>query len=439
MIHAIRLCGAACALLLTTGVTWTQNVEALLFDLPDLRFEALEAPEWGEGAWALRLRQPLDHNDPSQGHFYQRIYLTHRSFDAPTVLVTEGYSRGRNYTYELTDRLSANQVIVEHRYFGESMPDSLDYTHLNIRQAAADLHRIREVLSALYPKDWVASGISKGGQTTIYYRYFYPDDVDASVPYVAPINLALEDTRIYDFLDTAGTDACRAAIAGIQQRLLTEYDASALRLKWHAKGAGVEFGSYLTFEEAFEYAVLEYPFSFWQWGASCDDFVFDPELAPLDTVIDHFLTVSGLDFFSDESMSAYASHYVQCAVEYGYYSYQTEHLAGLLRALPEQPHPSAIFLPKNRSDIPEYDGGVLASNVQDWLTREGHRFVHIHGASDTWNATAFRPSPKALKKLDARTYFLPGKDHGAARIKNLTEAQQKEVISLIQKWIEENE
>jgi hypothetical protein len=418
---------------------FAQAIEDLLFDLPGVRFEALEnVPEGCEGAWELAIRQPIDHNNPEQGHFYQRVFLTHRSDDAPIVMVTEGYNRGRNYMSEIADLLDANQIIVEHRYFGESTPDSVDYKYLNIRQAAADLHNIRQVLGAIYPADWVASGISKGGQTTIYYRYLYPDDVEVSVPYVAPINLALEDTRIYDFLDTVGTDACRAGIAAVQRRILTDYDESALRLKWHAKGAGVSFGEYLTFEEAFEYAVLEYPFSFWQWGADCSEIPADPATAPLDTVMEHFLTVSGLDFFADESMEAYASHYVQCAVEFGYYSYQTEHLSGLLRALPEQLHPSAIFTPRDRTDIPAYDGGALAAEVMAWLETDGNRFIHIHGASDTWNATAYRPSAKQLRKLDARTYFLPGQDHAGARFKNLTEEERSEALELIRKWLDEN-
>ena len=32
----------------------------------------------------------------------------------------------------------------------------------------------------------LATGISKGGQATMFYRSYFPDDVDISVPYVAP-------------------------------------------------------------------------------------------------------------------------------------------------------------------------------------------------------------------------------------------------------------
>lgn len=47
-------------------------------------------------------------------------------------------------------------------------------------------------------------GISKGGQTTVYHRYFYPEDVEISVPYVAPLNLEKIDPRLEKFLSKLG-------------------------------------------------------------------------------------------------------------------------------------------------------------------------------------------------------------------------------------------
>ncbi len=403
-----------------------KTVEEFLFDLPDVRFESIAPPAPFQAAWALQIRQPLDHANPEAGSFWQRVYVSQWDVTQPTVLVTEGYSRGANYASELARQIGANQVVVEHRFYGESMPDSLDYRYLNIRQAVADLHRIRTLLGMYFDAPWVASGISKGGQTTIYYRYFYPDDVAASVPYVAPINLALEDDRIYEFLNTAGSRACRKRIEAIQSRILTEYDASLLRLKWHAKGEGLRF-EYLTLEEAFEYAVLEYPFSFWQWGSDCGD-IPNPN-ADLEEVLDHFLTVSGLGFFSDDGMESYASHYYQCAAEFGYYGYETEAFAGLLRALPMTPNPSAIFTP-NQMEV-EYDGGALADSVYHWVEAEGDEFIHINGALDTWSATAMPEN----QDRDALYFFLQDQSHGTARIRNMSEGQREAVRESLERWL----
>ena len=57
-----------------------------------------------------------------------------------------------------------------------------------------------QTLHAMYKGKWIATGISKGGQTTMFYRCFFPDDVDISVPYVAPLNRSVEDGRHEDFL-----------------------------------------------------------------------------------------------------------------------------------------------------------------------------------------------------------------------------------------------
>ena len=48
--------------------------------------------------------------------------------------------------------------------------------------------------------------------TAIYHRRFYPDDVDGTVPYVAPMSLGAPDLRYAAFLDTVGPPACRQAL-----------------------------------------------------------------------------------------------------------------------------------------------------------------------------------------------------------------------------------
>ena len=104
-------------------------------------------------AFEIHLLQSLDHNDPDGEKFSQRIYLSYAGADKPVVLVTEGYGAGRNYTTELADYLDCNQIIAEHRYFGESVPDSLDWEYLNTFQAASDHHRIIELFSEMLPRE----------------------------------------------------------------------------------------------------------------------------------------------------------------------------------------------------------------------------------------------------------------------------------------------
>ena len=140
---------------------------------PDAHERFIEITE----AYEIFLDQPLDHKDPFGSKFSQRIYLSHKDVSRPVVLVTEGYTAGHNFVKELHEILNANQIVVEHRYFGKSVPDSMDWHYLNIEQAARDHHRIVELFRKIYPGKWVNCGWSKGGQTAIFHRYFYPDSL----------------------------------------------------------------------------------------------------------------------------------------------------------------------------------------------------------------------------------------------------------------------
>jgi hypothetical protein len=412
-------------LFLLTAQAERTKLEIFLYDLPGVIIKKIDSPDGYSETYELMIKQPLDHSDHSSGYFYQKVFLSHRNIDAPTVIITQGYGLRGNYIYEPSELLVANQVNVEHRFFGKSMPDSIDYRFLTLENACADLHHIRELLGAYYENHWISSGISKGGQTSIMYRYFYPEDVTVSIPYVAPLNFSLEDERIYTFLDTVGSKACRDNIYAFQSRLFRNYDACVDKLKWYAKGADLEF-NYLNFEEAFELAVLEYAFSFWQWGASCDD--IPDGSAGIDADLDYFLEVSGIDFFADASMEGYASHYYQAALQYGYYGYRTEGFEDYMRAWPRGQNPSAIFTP-NKMKV-EFQSH-FTKEVDDWLKREGDNFIYVIGGWDTWSATAVVPS----KKVNSLWIVLPKKDHRAARMRNMSEDQLNDLIAHLESWL----
>lgn len=400
------------------------NIETALYELPDVIFKRIETTGNYSDCFELRIKQPLDHSDPDKGHFYQRVYLSHLDYNAPSLIVTNGYGRPSNNITELARLLGANQINVEHRYFLESSPDSLDYSYLSFEQLTADLHKINQLFRQIYKGPWVASGISKGGTTSIFYRYFYPDDVDVTVPYVAPVNLSDEDERIYRFLDTIGDAECRKAIYDFQLDMLKNAGKYKPYLHWYAKGKGLEF-NYLSFDEAYEYAVLEYPFSFWQYGRSCEAIPAGND--DTETKLDYFLDVVGLQFFSDSDMTAYASHYYQSGTQMGYYGYETEDFEGLIHYLPMDPHPSAVFMPGKMKA--EFDP-TLTTKVYEW-TRTADNMIYINGALDTWSATAAPPS----KENNSLYFFLEGKHHASARISEMSPEEKARLVEKLEEWL----
>ncbi|MCD6565972.1 MAG: hypothetical protein J7K53_08505 [Bacteroidales bacterium] len=408
----------------------TPQIEKLLDELPDVVFKKIDSTVTGI-TYELKIRQPLDHSEPSGYFFFQKVYLLHKGFNKPVVMNTAGYGRSRPYAFELTTLLDANQVDVEHRYFGDSQPDSLDYNYLNFEQVTADLHQVNELLKNIYSGKWISTGISKGGTTTIMYRYFYPDDVDVSVPYVAPINNALEDTRIYEFFDTIGTEACRNKIRSFQRRILEKRDEILPWLHFYAKGANNNF-TYNTLEEAFEYAVLEYPFSFWQFGHR--QYGTDCSTIPVDTTsliscVEYLLDVAGISSFSDQDLAESGPYFYQAATEMGAYGYETEDFKDLLKVLPINPYPRFLFVPDH---LPVSFDGTLLEKVDKWLKVRGNHFIYINGATDPWCATAVPPS----ENVDAEWFFLSGENHGGARIRNMNETEREKFISTLERWLD---
>lgn len=400
------------------------NIESILSELPNSTYEKIKEVN-GNDVFRLQIRQPLDHSDMTKGYFSQKVYLSHAGFDKPMVIVTEGYTANQPYFTEVTNLLQSNQIIVEHRYFGESIPDSLDYQYLNLIQATADLHKVRELFASVYKNKWISTGVSKGGVTSIFYKYFYPEDVDASVPYVAPINHAYEEQRIYDFLDTIGTEDCRNKIKAFQIKMLKNREAVIPLLKFYSIGAKINF-SYLSLSEAFEYAVMEYPFAFWQWGHSCDD--IPPENSTIEEMLEYFLIVSGIKLFSDQGIRQFSSHYYQSATEMGYYGYETGKFKEYLIDLPTDANPMALFYDFNMED--EFDGQLLI-DINAWLKTEGDHIVYIYGELDTWSASAVPPN----NNVDSEWFMLKGKHHGNARIASMNPEEEKRLISTLEKWL----
>ncbi len=398
-----------------------KNIESVISKIPDITYKKVN----NSNGYVIYVKQPIDHSDTTKGFFNQKVYLSHRGFDKPTVIITEGYGINYNYHFELTSLLGANQIIVEHRYFGESVPASLDYHFLNLKQATADLHKIRLLFSSLYKNKWISTGVSKGGATTIFYRYFYPNDVDVSVPYVAPINRSYEDTRIYDFLDTIGSEECRTKIKDFQVRVLEKRKDLLPLLRFYYMGAKVNY-SYLSFGEAFEYAVMEYPFSFWQWGYKCDE--IPDKTASIEELVKYFISVSDMSFFCDRSIRRLTPHYYQSATEMGYYGYETSKFKKYLTEIPTDSNPMCLFYPFEMTDKFE---GQLLHDLADWLKVSGDKFIYIYGRNDTWSACAVPYN----EDVDSEWFILNDRSHGDARIYSMTPTEKKKFISTLEKWL----
>jgi len=392
-----------------------------LDNFPGIKIKVLEPDSIYIEKYEIMLTQPLNHKNPESEQFQQCIFLSHKGYDAPTVLHTEGYSAGRNFCAELPELINANEIRVEHRFFGKSLPDSMNWQFLNLEQETADYHRIIELFKTIYPGKWINTGWSKGGQTSIFHRYFYPNDVVASVIYDSPINFELEDCRIDEYFEKVGSPECRQGLIDFQRLALFRKDELLPLFKWYTKGKGYKYS--IGLEKAFEYVVLEYPFSFWQYK-EIDCNTIPTSTYSTDEIFEHLLDVVSFSSYADKSMNS-ASMF-QFSTQLGYYGYVTKNVVDLLSC---DDYPNSAFAPQ----VPElkYDPEPM-QKINEWLQEEGNNFIYIYGANDPWSA----PAVNISDKVNSKKYYLNRGNHFTF-IKTFPEEKQEEILNTIREWIVE--
>lgn len=389
----------------------------------------LESTRFDE-KYELTLRQPLDWQAPERGDFAHRVVISHAGFDRPTILITEGY--GAKYAYrpdyreELSQLFDANIVFVEHRYFLGSTPEPRDWRHLTAEASACDLHDVRRLLGTIYTGKWIATGISKGGTTTMLYATFFPDDVDGYVPYVGPVNRSREDGRHERFLRRVGTAGERAAVERFQTEALRRRERLMPRFKAFCREKGYEFRAPLA--EIYDLCVLEYAFSFWQWGSTIDG--IPAATASDDELFGHLVTAVDPSYFVRETPTT--PFFVQAARELGYYGYDTKPFRRYLSIDGSKDYLRRIFLPDELRSTP-FDR-TLYRRMRRYLRRQDPRMVMIYGGDDPWTASgaAWAVTPR---KRNMKVFVQPRGSH-RTRIATLPDAMRDEAVATIRGWLE---
>jgi hypothetical protein len=395
------------------------ELRRILEALPDCQVEEIEAdPDFSE-CYRIVLKQPIDHNHPEAGYFGQHILIFHKDFNRPVVMTTEGYALRQNMTRELSELVDGNEIRVEHRYFGDSVPDPKDWKYLHLKQAAADHHRIVGLLKPNYPGKWLNTGLSKGGKVAMIHRWLYPEDVDVTVSYDGPLNLALEDYRFDAFLERIGTEAQRAQLIAFQRMVLSRKKEILPLFKTYAGEKGLTYP--IGLERGLEYLVLEYTFSFWQNGRSTFSEIPGEEASP-EIILAHLLKTVPATAYSGRAMDSPALY--QAVTQYGYYGYVTKNVSDLLSGTG---YTNAEFAPRN-TDL-TYDP-VIMQEMSDWIEYHGNQMIFIHGGNDPWSAGAVTLSGKT----DALKMILEGGSH-LTFIRSFSSGEREMILAALERWL----
>jgi len=394
--------------------------------------ESLESKNYEE-KYLVHLTQNIDPQDVSVGTFDQRVIVCHKGYDRPTVLVTEGYwadyALNEKYQDELSELFNTNVVVVEYRYFGKSCPKEMDWTYLTVANSLADLHNVVTTMKQIYHGKWISTGISKGGQTTMFYRSYYPDDVDISVPYVAPLNKGLEDGRHEPFLaKKVGTKEERDKIQEFMLTLLKRRDTLMPLFKAHCDKKGYEFR--VPLDEVYDLSVMEYQYTVWQWGTSVDGI---PALNASDEeIMKYFIGLCDPDYFSKQS--PYYSFNIMATKELGYYGYDIRPYRKYMTIKNTKDYMHRVMLEPSEKNL-KFDKS-LYKHVVKYLKHNDPKLLYIYGDIDPWGSSGVGTWLKTDKKKNLKVYTQPRGSH-LTRIKTFDQPVQEEIITTIRQWLEE--
>lgn len=377
--------------------------------------------------YVVTIRQPLDHKHPEKGSFTQRVVISHEGFDRPTVLVTEGYggdyALNPRYRDELAGLFQTNTVFVEHRYFSGSVPDTVDWQYLTAPNSASDLHLITTLFKQIYPQKWISTGISKGGQTALIYRAFFPNDVDITVPYVAPVSRSAEDGRHEPFLNVVGDKKTRQAILSFQREVLKRRGEIIPLMEKFCMEKQLSFR--ISMNEVLDYCVLEYSFAFWQWGTPASQ--IPANSATTEVLFKHLTEISGPDYFATGQPTQ--AFFIQAARELGYYGYDIEPFKDLLFIRTAKDYLQRIMLPEG---ITIQFQPELYKKLTNFIETSDPRLIFVYGEYDPWTSVG-------ITKLDGKkNMFVAIQPKGShrARINTLPDSLRDKVIKTINLWLE---
>jgi len=336
----------------------------------------------------IDILQPVDHNNPGGPGFTQRVYLSHVDEAEPMVFAPNGYRSTASSSQELALLCNMNCLQVTHRYFYDSRPDPLNWNYLTIKQAADDHHRIVTLFKKIYKGKWISSGASKSGLTVLFHKRYYPDDVDATIAYVAPFTFGIKDERYPVYLKNIGDVECFSKLMKVQQYVLGHRNDFLAIMNNYIMSSGVTYS--MDRELILELNIMDYPFAFWQYFSLPCSSIPDTITSNASEIFSHYNSIVPVSSFSDNNIGYFEPYAYQAVSELGAPAYETGYLEDYLKRVDvnstgnpnyEMVAPSGVTYSFNSTTIPD---------IYNWLQNNGNRIIYIYGENDPWSAGAIK-------------------------------------------------
>jgi hypothetical protein len=374
----------------------------------------------------LDITQPVDHNNPNGAKFTQRAYLSHVNDSMPMIFAPNGYRSTSSSSQELALLLKTNCLHVTHRYFDDAKPVPLDWQYLTIKQSADDHHKIITLFRKIYKGKWISSGASKSGLTALFHRRYYPNDVDATIAYVAPFTFGINDERFPTYLRNIGGGDCFSKLMKVQLYVLKHRTEFLSLINNYIQSSSAAYS--LNRELILELNIMDYPFAFWQYFNFTCSAIPDTVTSSATQIFNHYTSIVPISSFSDNYLSYYGPYTYQALTELGAPAYETGYLSSLIKKINlntagnqnyELVAPAGISYSFNKNTL---------IDIYSWLQNQGDRIIYIYGKNDPWSAGAIELSGSA----DAVFVMQTGANH-TVKIANLDNPDV--VYNALKNWL----
>ncbi len=405
-------------------------------------------------AWFV---QPLDWTSPDIGTFLQRVEIGYSGRDNLNVAYVSGYDISDailpiDDRQEIARIYSGNYIRIEYRYFGKSVPEGLSndstalWEYLNDANASADFHNIIEQLREILPGRWVFTGASKGGQAANIFSYYYPNDADAYVSYVAPFCDGVNDSRLNDAVFTViGNERYGTEKAQEYRDLVMSFLVEAIRNRDYLQPVitSNDESGYTSDEHKasvyFELSVLDYAVTVWQYYQNFDGIKAVLNM-PHETSPDKKTYLDTIAEMITENGPVYANlpYTFQAATENGNYrpcaKYLREALAreGLSLEITEDEESdiwNRISFTDEQFALWKFDP-YMRNEMLNWSHTTESNVIMIYGNSDPWY---FVRLPDVTDNPNVHI-FTASQSH-LVGINTMPKEQREEILSLLDSWL----
>ncbi len=405
---------------------WIDEFAQDLSQLPNVVSVTKEDSPDFAAKFKVFFEQPINHDNPAAGTFKQLVYVCIEHPDSINVLITEGYyAFDARSPHELTTMFHGNQIVVEHRYYGESTINDPDFRYNDAENSCDDLHAIVMELKSLLSRKWISTGRSKSGLTCNMYRAYYPYDVDVTIPYGSPFCQSRYDDRVAQALRTIiGTSEARAKVTAFQREVLSRREVMARKWDSTATAQGVQLK--LPANKMLDINMMDFKVGFWQFGFDVNDI---PEsTASDDEIFNYLISISGpdaWDFNSDVN-----KYYTEAYKELGHYALPPDGIEDLLVVDDYilQDFLKYTFVPDG---VPNTFSTAMHQKVDAFLRQTDAKYIFIYGGWDPWCYVGIGPE---YVRSNIHRYVLPTGVHHT-NISNFDPATQAEIKGLLEKWL----